>query len=171
MHVEAPHRKPRDAQLVLEPGVHGEVRRRRRLVGRAARCVRGRPRVEKGAVAHGGGQAEEGLAFARVDRHLEAQHRQRLGGEAQVAMEATEYARLGEIIDLPHHHLAARKCWAGRPERGPAGAEVARDGREAVETVGAQPCERADSTVRDDELTQLAVAVTTHGLAVAVQRA
>ena len=33
----------------------------------------------EGAVAHGGGQAEEGLAFARVDGYLEPEHRQRLG--------------------------------------------------------------------------------------------
>ena len=81
-----------------------------------------------------------------------------LGGEAQVAVEAAYAARLREVVDLLHH-LAARKCWPGRPERGPAGSEVARDGREAVEPFSAQPCKRADCAVGDDELTQLAVTV------------
>ena len=64
-------------------------------------------------------------------QHMAAVAEPYLGGEAQVAVEAAEAARLRESVDLSHH-LAARECWPGRPERGPAGSEVARDGREAV---------------------------------------
>ena len=51
--------------------------------------------------------------------------------KADCAIQMKRQKVSGEIVDLPHH-LAARKCWAGRAERGPAGSEVARDGREAV---------------------------------------
>ena len=79
------------------------------------------------------------LGLGLVDGHLVAEHRERLGGEAQVVVEAALAARVREALNLLHH-LPAWECGRGCPQRGgPAGAEVARDRGEAVEPLSAQP--------------------------------